>query len=254
MLRSIARNKDALPAFPGGSNPVARLAVMQSFPEWLIRRWIKRFGADETESLCEFINTIPPVSLRVNTLKTDRDYLLALLQEDAELLEKTRYAPEGLVMRHPGRPLHRLEAFEKGYFAVQDEAAQLISHILSPLPGQNVLDACAGLGGKTGHLAQLMKDSGSITALDKDPGKLVRLSAHMDRLGIHIVSPTARDLVDDQAQRLTPGAFDRILLDAPCSGLGVIRRNPDIKWDAARQNLGRFGDIQANAWMRFQCC
>jgi 16S rRNA (cytosine967-C5)-methyltransferase len=125
------------------------------------------------------------------------------------------------------------ESFKKGCFQVQDEAAQLSSILLNPKPGEKVLDACAGLGGKTAHLAQLMKNEGAIIAVDNNEKKLHRLDAEMKRLGISIVKPSAHDLNGSFLEKQT---FDKILLDAPCSGLGVIRRNPDVKW---RSSLGQ---------------
>lgn len=245
LLRTVARHKNDLPALPAGTDTAAVLAVMQSFPEWLVRRWIKRFGPDEARRLCEFINRIPAIGIRTNTLKTDRDALLVQFQEKAGSVEKTKYSPDGLVVRHLKSPLHELVPFGQGHFQVQDEAAQLISCVLSPQPGEHVLDACAGLGGKTGHMAQLMQNAGSITALDSDPGKLTSLAAEMVRLGVRIVSTRAQDLAHPAAP-LPAASFDRILLDAPCSGLGVIRRDPDIKWDASRRHLGRFRSLQVN--------
>ena len=136
-----------------------------------------------------------------------------------------------------------LSAFKPGWFQVQDEAAQLVALLLNPQAGETVLDACAGLGGKTGHIAQLMKNVGSIVALDIKAAKLVRLESEMQRLGISIVKTLRQDL---EIKHLQPkfNQFDRILLDAPCSGLGVMRRNPDIKWRTSKKNLAVFNGRQ----------
>jgi 16S rRNA (cytosine967-C5)-methyltransferase len=136
-----------------------------------------------------------------------------------------------------------LPAFKNGWFQVQDEAAQLVSLLLNPQPEESVLDACAGLGGKTAHLAQLMQNKGNIAAMDKDERKLHQLGLEMQRLGISIVDTTCLDLnirLDTKQQ----GDFDRILLDAPCSGLGVLRRNPDIKWKSSESDLRRHAGVQ----------
>jgi 16S rRNA (cytosine967-C5)-methyltransferase len=165
------------------------------------------------------------------------------LEGHAEHISPSADAPDGVIMRKPKRPIAELPAFKNGWFQVQDEAAQLVSLLLDPQPGESVLDACAGLGGKTAHLGQLMKNRGNITAMDKDENKLQQLAHEMQRLGVSIVCPTRHDLY------LTPGTkleshFDRILLDAPCSGLGVLRRNPDIKWKSGEADLKRHARVQ----------
>jgi 16S rRNA (cytosine967-C5)-methyltransferase len=126
---------------------------------------------------------------------------------------------------------------------VQDEAAQLVTLMLDPQPGETILDACAGLGGKTGHIAQQMGDQGKVMALDYDAAKLTRLESEMDRLGVSIVSTVQHDLYHRPPDRIS-SIYDRILLDAPCSGLGVLRRNPDIKWKASKKEFKRFSRRQ----------
>jgi 16S rRNA (cytosine967-C5)-methyltransferase len=141
------------------------------------------------------------------------------------------------------RSIPDLPAFKNGWFQVQDEAAQLVSLLLNPQPQESVLDACAGLGGKTAHLAQLMQNKGNIAATDRDIRKLQQLDKEMQRLGISIVRTTCHDLnlpLDTKQQ----GHFDRILIDAPCSGLGVLRRNPDIKWKSSEAALKRHAGAQ----------
>ena len=130
-----------------------------------------------------------------------------------------------------------MEAFKDGLFQAQDEAAQIATMLLDPKPGDSVLDACAGLGGKTGHIAQLMKNSGRITALDIDEGKTARLEREMERLGITIVSTAGKDAGNPEMLKNHHEYFDGILLDAPCSNMGVIRRNPDAKWKLTEKKL-----------------
>ncbi|OEU63221.1 MAG: hypothetical protein BA867_02860 [Desulfobacterales bacterium S5133MH16] len=217
-------------------DPVKALATKKSFPEWLIKRWLDRFGLKETGLLCDAINTIPPITVRCNTLKTNRKKLVKALERYAEKIKITNYAPDGGFFFNPKRSIPNIEAFENGLFQVQDEAAQLVTLHLNPQSGETILDACAGLGGKTGHIAQMMKNSGRLVAMDKDENKLMRLESEMHRLGVSIVTTRIHDL-SSPLNREHFGKFDRILLDAPCSGLGVLRRNPDIKWRASQQNL-----------------
>jgi 16S rRNA (cytosine967-C5)-methyltransferase len=217
-------------------DPVKALATKKSFPEWLVKRWLDRFGLKETGLLCDAINTIPPITVRCNTLKTNRKKLVKALERYAEKIKITNYAPDGGFFFNPKRSIPNIEAFENGLFQVQDEAAQLVTLHLNPQSGETILDACAGLGGKTGHIAQMMKNSGRLVAMDKDENKLMRLESEMHRLGVSIVTTCIHDL-SSPLNREHFGKFDRILLDAPCSGLGVLRRNPDIKWRASQQNL-----------------
>ena len=229
VLRNAARGYKNLELPDVASDPAAALAVTHSFPGWLIERWIGRFGIEQTAGLCRAINTIPPVTLRTNTLKTTREKLAQAVFRRAETVRNTPVAPHGLAMYGLHMPVSEMEAFRKGLFQVQDEAAQLISVLLDPRPGETVLDACAGLGGKTGHIGQIIRNRGHIVAADMAGNKLARLERDMERLGISIVETCRGDLADS-GKRLPSGPFDRVLLDAPCSGLGVLRRNPDAKW------------------------
>jgi 16S rRNA (cytosine967-C5)-methyltransferase len=229
LLRNFARNSGNI-SFPDKlKSPEEALSVEKSFPLWLIRRWASRWGMKETDALCDAINKIPPITVRVNTLKVNRNRLLQDLKEQVENIEASPFSPEGLSFSHPKMPLHQIDSFSRGEFSVQDEAAQLVSHLLSPKTGESILDACAGLGGKTGHLAQLMNNQGHIMAMDKDSSKLSLLEQEMERIGVSIVSTKIHALGDSQKD-FPVSNFNRILLDAPCSGTGVMRRNPDIKW------------------------
>ena len=236
LLRKTAREYRDV-SFPElGKNPSAALAVNKSFPEWIIHRWLHRFGQEKTAALCDAVNSIPPISVRTNTRLISPRKLLMKLDRDAEKVAHTPYSPDGITIVHPAASIPNLSGFNSGWFQVQDEAAQLVSLLLDPRPGETVLDACAGLGGKTGHIAQLMNDDGKIVALDIDGSKLSRLEAEMQRLGVSIVSTRCLDLEQGLSQ-LPAKSFDRILLDAPCTGLGVMRRNPDIKWYRSEKDL-----------------
>jgi 16S rRNA (cytosine967-C5)-methyltransferase len=164
--------------------------------------------------------------------------LLDKLHGETEGAKPTTYSPDGIIFFNPTASIPKLSGFDAGWFQVQDEAAQLVSMLLNPEPGEAVLDACAGLGGKTGHIAQLMQNKGVVVALDINGGKLSQLEAEMQRLGISIASTLCHDL-EQGLQQLPPDGFDRILLDAPCSGIGVMRRNPDIKWYRTEKELAK---------------
>ena len=244
VLRTAVREYRELTPPDMENDPVMAVSIEKSMPQWLISRWIPRFGLSQTLLLCDIINTVPPLTLRANTLKTTRSALLESGRIYAHLMEPTAYCPDGILIDHPEYPVASpgtlpvasMEGFREGFFQVQDEAAQLVTLLLDPQPGETVMDACAGMGGKTGHIAQQMKNTGKILALDISPDKLEKIHLEMTRLGISIVETLAHDLslpVDTNRN----GKYDRVLLDAPCSGLGVLRRNPDIKWRASLDRL-----------------
>jgi len=223
--------------------PVQAIAATYAFPEWLVERWLKRYSAQETIALCEAANVIPPITVRTNRLKTDRESLIALLKHEAQDVQATTYSDVGISFYRPRLPVSKLTSYQKGWFQVQDEGAQLVSQFFNPQPRENILDACAGLGGKTGHSAQLMSNQGRIIAMDKHKQRLVQLRAEMMHLGITIVTTNFHDL-NQPFERMPRRMFDRILLDAPCSGLGVIRRNPDAKWIPSKMNLQTYHQRQ----------
>lgn len=234
VLRNLARGHTSLSMPEPKTDPVRAISVEKSFPEWLIKRWLNRFGYDETAALCDAVNAIPPITVRTQTLRTDRNTLMASLRDHAVRVETSLYAPDGIDVWTLKQPLQALKPFHDGWFQVQDAAAQLVSLFVDPKPGESILDACAGLGGKTGHLAQLMNGTGTVEAADRDWGKLDRLTSEMKRLAIACVKPVPHDWRDGPTDR---GPFDRVLLDAPCSGLGVLRRNPDAKWTVSESGL-----------------
>ncbi len=234
MLRRTAAGQ-IKPVWPDRQqDPAAYLSAYHAFPDWLISRWLDRWGYEETERLCAAVNTVPNITLRTNALRCSREDLLEDVQKEAKSVSLTTHCPEGISFSSPLRPIAQWPSFKKGWFQVQNEAAQCIAHLVSPRPGQVVWDACAGLGTKTAHLAQLMENCGRILATDQSKGKLERLLLEMKRLGIGIVGTHPVDLLLSET---LPGTekFDRILLDAPCTGLGVLQRNPDGKW---RNNTG----------------
>ncbi|MCP4347019.1 MAG: 16S rRNA (cytosine(967)-C(5))-methyltransferase RsmB [Desulfobacterales bacterium] len=249
LLRNAARKYETV-CFPNVNKyPADSLAAEKSFPKWLIKRWLNRFGLKETGMLCDAVNMIPKITLRTNTLATGRKQLAKAIEPFAEDIELTDYSSDGILFSRPKTPIPEMKPFKKGWFQVQDEAAQLISCLLNPQPGQTVLDACAGLGGKTGHIAHIMKNQGRIAAMDKDERKLLQLKSEMDRIGVSIVTLWQHNLNKSlknnlQSSILNLKSFDRVLVDAPCSGIGVIRRNPDTKWFKTEEDLPWYKERQ----------
>ncbi|MFZ5564818.1 MAG: 16S rRNA (cytosine(967)-C(5))-methyltransferase RsmB [Thermodesulfobacteriota bacterium] len=253
VLRNAARQPDR-PVLPDmAKDPVRALCVAKSFPEWMIKRWIDRFGLEETLRLCDVMNMVPPITVRVNGLQATVEQAAASISREAVQVTPGRHAPEALSFFSPRVPVHEMEAFGAGWFQVQDEAAQLIGIFTGPRPGEQVLDACAGLGGKTGHLARLMENQGRVVAADRDGPKLERLGREMERLGVSIVTPMTLDLLAPPDVKAA-GVFDRILADCPCSGTGVIRRNPDTRWRLLEKDLSRLQHDQVAMLVNLAGC
>lgn len=243
VLRAIERGKSEIQWPDPKENPSAWLAVKTSHPVWMVERWISRYGLDEARGLCGGHNQIPILTIRANTLRVKRDQLLQFLNKEVPHIEPTPYSPEGLILKGFSGSITRLTGYKAGWFQVQDESSQLVSHLVSPEPGELILDACAGLGGKTTHLAQMMRNLGRILALDVHGGRLERLKENMNRLGIQNIEIIRKDVTRSLGD-LGGKKFDGILLDAPCTGLGVIRRNPDIKWRCKPEDLSRMAERQ----------
>jgi len=229
--------------FPGlEADPAAHIAVIRSHPRWLVERWIGCFGIEQTLALCNADNEIPPLTLRVNRLKAKRQDMLERLARAGHDVRPTPYSPEGIILAKPPASLREMPEIEDGLLYVQDEASQLISRLLAPKRGERVLDLCAGAGGKTTHLAALMENAGELVAADIQESKLKSLEATSRRMGLD-VKTSAVD-ARDAAGMAALGSFDRVLVDAPCSGLGTLRRNPEIRWHLTANRLGEFPPLQ----------
>jgi len=239
VLRRTSREHEQVIYPDKDKDPIGNICSEKSMPAWLITRWIERFGIRETNALCDAINRIPDISVRVNTLRSDIEKLELSLKNDVGEMGRAQYSHSGLWFSKPKKSISEIDSFANGWFQVQDEAAQLITLFFDPKPGEMILDSCAGLGGKTGHIAQLMENKGKITAIDKDKKKLGRLEIEMNRLGVTNVNSMNIEITE-QIRKDQFGEFDRILLDAPCTGLGVLRRNPDAKWSTLKQNFTHY--------------
>lgn len=240
VLRRIAAERADLARFAQDSEGLART----NHPQWLCARWSKLFGDEQMRAICAVNNTEPILSLRVNTRKGGRADFLAELKKNGINTEVGRISPLGLLVDgYPG-PIPTLYGYEAGRFQVQDEGAQLISLLLSCLSGPcRVLDACAGLGGKTGHLVELLPAGSTVLALEPDGHRYRLLLENINRLGHEKqVRPVQGTLASLLRKKTEP--FDAILVDAPCSGTGVIRRQPDIRWNRQPADLAKYAAQQ----------
>ncbi len=240
LLRRLAREGE--PPLP--KDATERLGVEHSAPDWLVKDALARFGADEAAKFLASLNTPAPLWLRANTLRATRDELAAAVaaaRPDARVAN-SELAPEALRVDGAG-DLFRTPAYAEGKFLAQDLAAQLVARLVDPQPGESLLDACAGVGGKSTHLAALAGDRASIDAADRSERKLELCADHARRLGVTSVHPVACDLTDERAP-LQP-QYDKILLDAPCTGLGVLRRHPEAKWRREPGDARELAELQS---------
>jgi 16S rRNA (cytosine967-C5)-methyltransferase len=235
VLRSFARRRRMEREPPAPRDPVDALATRCSFPTWLAARWVARYGLDDAHALMQSLNARPTLTLRTNTLKITREALAARLHDGRRPSTPTVYAPEGLMVTAGTGPPAAWPEFRDGLFAIQDEAAMLVSRLLAPGPGETIADACAAPGGKTTHLAQLMENRGRVLALDPQPERLARVVEAATRLGSSIVE-TLGGTVEAYADQHA-ATCDAVLVDAPCSNLGVVRRNPEVKWRRRPEDL-----------------
>lgn len=241
VLRALLHNP--APAWPSPEeHPVRALSVRYSCPAWLVTRWLNRMGYSMAERLCEATSQIPPMTFRTSSLRITRDALLHQLRGAGLQARETSVSPVGVQIEKCG-PVTELPGFKEGDMYIEDEAAQLIPLLLEPQPGERVLDACAAPGGKTTHLATLMQNKGEIVALDPNPQRLRLVNENCNRLGISIVQTFVGDARQFAPATGTP-LFDRILLDAPCSGLGVLRRHPEGKWHKQAESLPSHHQLQ----------
>lgn len=229
-VQAVSRHHDVDIA---GEDVVSRVSILHSFPRWIVEEWIRMFGESEAEALCAALNLSAPLTLRVNTLKATVEECQKRLKEHGVESARTSFSPFGLVLSKRVN-LPSLQSFKDGWFEVQDEASQLIPLLLDPQPGQTIIDVCAGGGGKTLELAALVKNEGKIIAVDVDEGRLKSLEKRVQRGGVQNVE--ARLVGEGFVPRKE--AFedaDAVLIDAPCSGLGTLRRNPGNKWKVTPQ-------------------
>jgi 16S rRNA (cytosine967-C5)-methyltransferase len=223
VLRRLAEEKDSIPE-PSGDD-VESLAAWGSHPIWLVERWLPRFGVEATRALMLADNRAVPVGLRTNLLRGTRDQLIERLAAEQVTATPARLSPD-LVWIEGNHPLARLAAFKQGLCTAQDESEALVGRLVAPQAHERLLDLCAAPGGKCTHLAELIGDEGEVWAMERNEARVAPLQATVDRLGTHAVH-----VVQGDGRSYTfPMPFDRVLVDAPCTGLGVLGRRADARW------------------------
>ncbi|MFE1746728.1 16S rRNA (cytosine(967)-C(5))-methyltransferase [Coleofasciculus sp. H7-2] len=222
-------------------NPVERLGILHSYPDWIIEVWLEHLGLEETEHLCEWMNQTPAIDLRVNPLRAEIEKVEAALQAAGISVSRVPHLPQALRLTGGTGAIQNLPGFSEGWWTVQDSSAQLVSYLLNPQPGEVVIDACAAPGGKTTHIAQLMEDKGTVWACDKTASRLRKLQENAKRLSLHSIQ------IQEGDSRNLPqfiNLADRVLLDAPCSGLGTLHRHADARWRQTLQTVQELSILQ----------
>lgn len=224
VLRNIIRNLDNIRYPDPSEDRIRHLAVIESHPIWLVNKWVARFGYDEAQRLLSANNRRPDLTLRVNRLKIQFDYFLTQLNQHQVQFTRSTYLDYFVRVQHMGA-IGGSEMFKQGFFSVQDESGGLVVLLLDPQPGERIIDLCSAPGGKTTFIGEMMKNVGEIVAVDRYETRLNLVKNSTQRLGIanaHFI------VADATSVQVPPG--DKVLVDAPCSGLGVLAKKPDAKW------------------------
>jgi 16S rRNA (cytosine967-C5)-methyltransferase len=239
VLRSIQR--EGLPSLTEIDDPIERLSIETSHPTWLVKRWVEQFGFEKTKEMCKLNLTAPTQTARVNISLISRDDCLVKLREEGYLVEPSAIIQESIHCLKGN--LASSNAFKEGLLTIQDESSMLVAHALGINENNKILDACAAPGGKSTHIAEKLKGTGTVYSMDLHEHKVRLIKENASRLQLNNINAQALDSrkIDEQFQNET---FDRILLDAPCSGLGVMRRKPDMKYTKMEADLNRLQTIQ----------
>lgn len=224
------------------SDNTGYLSVLYSFPIWMVEKFKDTFGETQCESFLMASNKPPALNIRVNTLKTDRVSLAGVFEKKGIGAYPLKLACEGMELETISNPAY-MEEYSRGLFSIQDEGAMLVASMSGVKPGLTVIDLCSAPGGKTTHMAQLMENKGRIIAFDINQSRLKLVEEACSRLGVTIVETLARDTLEYMEQLCNHA--DIVLLDAPCSGLGIIRRKPDIKWNRTKEDITVLAEIQS---------
>ncbi|MBN3942901.1 16S rRNA (cytosine(967)-C(5))-methyltransferase [Nostoc sp. NMS9] len=220
---------------------VERLGILHSFPDWIVQVWLEQLGLTDTEQLCEWMNQSPTIDLRINPLRASIEEVEVALQSAGVLVRRIPHLPQALRFIGNTGSIQKLPGFKEGWWTVQDSSAQLVGHLLDPQPGEVVIDACAAPGGKTTHIAELMADEGKIWACDRTPSRLRKLQENFQRLNLQSIQIYTGD---SRHFKQFQNTADRVLLDAPCSGLGTMHRHADARWRQTPESVRELSVLQ----------
>lgn len=241
VLRTIDRERNNI-KYPSRDKETLRyLSVMYSIPEWMIATWLKSYDLEKVEAICSALNERAQVCIRVNTLKASKEEVIKCLEAEGVTVTPGEFLEEAMYLKNVDN-IQNMPSFKEGLWTVQDESAMLVGKVIAPQSGERILDLCSAPGGKSIHMAEIMKNEGEIISCDIHPHKLELIAKNAARMGATIIKPTLQDgTVFNEA---FVESFDRILVDAPCSGLGIMKRKPDIRYNKELTDLEDIAQIQ----------
>lgn len=242
VLRNIIRNKSNITYPDAHSDLIQYLGVKYSHPDWIIKIFLEQYGDEDTARLCEINNQPAPITIKINTLKISIDDYIRLLIRNNISYQLSPYVNDGLLLES-SLAIRNLPGYTDGLFHIQDISSQLICRLVEPKPNEIILDLCAAPGGKTFTLAQQLNQTGQIIALDIHPGRLKLLHNTAMKLGLNNIQTYCHDATKNLSDIITK-PVDKILIDAPCSGLGVLRRKPDARWNKSPENIPKLLELQ----------
>ena len=241
ILRSVDRQINDVEYPNVNKNPELALSIEYSMPEWIIKEWLKVYNIEKVRNICEALNKRAEVCVRVNVLKTTKEEFEKSLEAEGITVKEGVFLEEAYYLKGT-REIQNIESFKTGKWTVQDESAMLVAHIVNPKEYDVVLDMCSAPGGKSVHMAELMNNKGQIVSCDVHPHKLELIDKIKVRMGIDIIEPTLNN--GTVYNEVFNEKFDKVLLDAPCSGLGIMKRKPDIRSRKVEQDIDAIVDLQ----------
>ena len=251
VLRSVQRERTKVDYPPLDTNPIEHIALSLSYPTWLVEQWLQTRGISWTLAFCRASNQIAPLAFRVNTFQTQREEVCQSLEMNGLSATLSKIAPDGIKLENHTNTtsdsvdeLTLKDILNRYDLYAQDESAMLVAPLLSPADSECIVDLCAAPGGKTTHLAHLMRNAGKIIAVDVSPEKIALLQKNCRRIDAHNVETRVMDATKADLRLIKPA--DAVLIDAPCSGFGTLRRHPDIRWNKTLKQVRALSDIQYN--------
>ena len=240
LLRGYVRKAESKDPLQLPDNPITRLGIQHSFPDWIVETWLEQLPIEEVDRLLAWFNQSPKIDLRVNILQTTIEEVESAFKAADISINRIPGLPQGLRLESAGA-VTDLPGYKQGWWVIQDSSAQLVTHLLDPQPGETIIDACAAPGGKTTHIAELMGDNGHIIAGDRAAKRLNKVRENAARLHLQSIQIEVGDSCDKSE---FANIADRVLLDAPCSGLGTLHKRPDIRWRQTSQAIEELFELQ----------
>lgn len=240
LLRGYIRQAESRDPLQLTDNPITRLGIQHSFPDWIVETWLEQLPIEEVDRLLAWFNQSPKIDLRVNILETTIEEVESAFKAADISIDRIPGLSQGLRIESAGA-VTDLPGYKQGWWVIQDSSAQLVTHLLDPQPGETIIDACAAPGGKTTHIAELMGDNGQIIACDRAAKRLNKVRENATRLHLQSIKIEVGDSCDKSEFE---NIADRVLLDVPCSGLGTLHKRPDIRWRQTSQAIGELFELQ----------